>query len=372
VSINLDRRVRSAVSLSAATVKADAARRMFSLDCSALTWAVVDTGIDARHRAFRVADVPFSTRVTKTLDFTRLSPRELRQARASRDFVRIIDTLATVTPPRGEEEVDPYLPPHISHGTHVAGILAGALPAAGGRQGVDGICPNLNLWDLRVLSDDDTDRESRALMALQYVRAVNAESGADLAVVGVNLSIWTAYRPESFACGWTPICEEVRRVVRSGVVVVAAAGNTGFQADSTGGEAAGWGFTSIGITDPGNAEEAITVGATHRISPYRYGASYFSSKGPTADGREKPDLIAPGEGIVSALRDNGVGAMSGTSFAAPHVSGAAALLMARYPELVGQPERIKAILRTTATDLGRDRAFQGSGLLDVLRAIQSV
>ena len=64
--------------------------------------------------------------------------------------------------------------------------------------------------------------------------------------------------------------------------------------------------------------------------------------------------------------------MEGTSQAAPHVSGAAAMLMARHEELIGQPERIKQILCETATDLGRERDFQGHGLVDVLRAIQSV
>ena len=58
--------------------------------------------------------------------------------------------------------------------------------------------------------------------------------------------------------------------------------------------------------------------------------------------------------------------------AAPHVSGAAALLMARHRELVGQPRRIKEILAKSATDLGREPHFQGAGMLDVLRALQSV
>ena len=61
----------------------------------------------------------------------------------------------------------------------------------------------------------------------------------------------------------------------------------------------------------------------------------------------------------------------GTSQAAPHVSGAAAMLMARYPELIGKPDRIKRILCDNATDLNRERSFQGHGLLDVLRALQS-
>jgi serine protease AprX len=64
--------------------------------------------------------------------------------------------------------------------------------------------------------------------------------------------------------------------------------------------------------------------------------------------------------------------MDGTSMAAPHVSGAAALLMARHRELLGNPQRIKEILCRTATDLGREKYFQGSGMVDVLRALQSV
>jgi hypothetical protein len=58
--------------------------------------------------------------------------------------------------------------------------------------------------------------------------------------------------------------------------------------------------------------------------------------------------------------------------AAPHVSGAAALLMARHRELIGKPARVKQILCATATDLGREKSFQGAGMLDVLRALQSV
>ena len=95
-------------------------------------------------------------------------------------------------------------------------------------------------------------------------------------------------------------------------------------------------------------------------------------RGPTGDGRSKPDLVAPGEKITAPLPSEALGLKDGTSMAAPHVSGAAALLMARHDELVGQPARIKEILCTTATDLGRERYFQGAGMLDVLRALQSV
>ena len=86
----------------------------------------------------------------------------------------------------------------------------------------------------------------------------------------------------------------------------------------------------------------------------------------------KPDLVAPGEKIRGPTPDHGMAFKDGTSMAAPHVSGAAALLMARHSELIGRPDRIKEILCATATDLKRERHFQGAGLLDILRALQSV
>jgi subtilisin family serine protease len=176
----------------------------------------------------------------------------------------------------------------------------------------------------------------------------------------------------SYACGATPVCESCERLVAEGTVVVAAAGNLGQAIFQNTDNSTAQGFRMVNITDPGNAESVITVGATHRDRPHSYGVSYFSSKGPTGDGRVKPDLVAPGEKIISSVLDDGTDRMDGTSMAAPHVSGAAALLMARHQELIGKPARIKNILCKTATDLGRERYFQGCGLVDVLRAIQSI
>jgi len=142
--------------------------------------------------------------------------------------------------------------------------------------------------------------------------------------------------------------------------------------------------TYLELREP-HARLAITVGSTHREMPHVYGVSYFSSKGPTGDGRIKPDLIAPGEKIISCatgakLADavqvsNVCGEYiedSGTSMAAPHVSGAAAAFLSIRREFLGQPERVKEIFCSSATDLGRERSFQGHGLIDLMRAIQSI
>ena len=155
------------------------------------------------------------------------------------------------------------------------------------------------------------------------------------------------------------------------MVVVAAAGNHGYQNFETK-EGIYEGYAAFSITDPGNSDGVITVGATHRYWPHTYGVSFFSSRGPTGDGRLKPDLVAPGERIRAPILEAHCGDLDGTSMASPHVSGAAAMLMARYSELVGQPRRIKHILCESATNLDRERSFQGHGMLDVLRAFQSI
>ena len=233
--------------------------------------------------------------------------------------------------------------------------------------------------------------ESTAIIAaLQDIQKVN-RFGDKLKIHGVNLSVGYPIDPTWFACGQSPICVEVTRLVNSGVVVVAAAGNTGYGYNVDfvqGSVAAGQGQT---INDPGNTEVAITVGSTHRDMPHTYGVSYFSSKGPTGDGRGKPDLIAPGEKILSCAagkaRDKVMEKIktkpnmpsdvdyvedSGTSMAAAHVSGVIAAFLSVRPEFIGRPADVKRIFTSTATDLGRVTEFQGSGLVDLMRAIQSV
>jgi hypothetical protein len=403
----LNREAASAIYRSRQTVKADAAIQLFNISCDGLRWAVVDSGIDATHKAFGGNGDAAASRIERTYDFTRLkdllyssfeddkavaktlseagltpeqwSPirQDLQSRLASGRFFEW-DLLERVL--RVDHAAGAYRSPENQHGTHVAGIIAAdgrRPPKADAAEPVDGIpappevtgiCPDLQLYDLRVFDKDGAGDEFSILAALQFIRHLNANRDT-VTIHGVNMSFSLKHSADSYACGATPVCEECARLAGAGIVVVAAAGNRGYRTD----DVDGFGnYNDISITDPGNAEDVITVGSTHRQMPHKYGVSYFSSRGPTGDGRRKPDLLAPGEKIVSTIPGNKTAVLDGTSMAAPHVSGAAALLMARHRELIGQPRRIKEILCRTATDLERERSFQGAGLLDILRALQSV
>jgi serine protease AprX len=384
--------VRLHVDASCVTVKADAARRAFNAYGDRIVWAVVDTGVDATHPHFR----HYATLGDEVADL-------------HRDFT--VDDPAKGSP----------LTDAVGHGTHVAGIIAGAVepwkledkdhrtvhavetrfnpanprePMSVPRDVDDlellaGIAPRARLVSLKALKAGGTvdDRVNRVIAALAYVRKVNGEGADGMRIHGVNLSIGYEFDPEWFACGRSPLCTEVDKLVRSGVVVVVAAGNSGYGTLGVAGAAPRTFGLGMTINDPGNAERAITVGSTHRDAPHTYGVSFFSSKGPTGDGRCKPDLLAPGERITSCAAGAKLDAIaggddvgdtavyvedSGTSMAAPHVSGAAAALLSVRREFIGDPDKVKEILVGSATSLGRSTDFQGKGLLDLMRALQSV
>lgn len=371
-----DFEVSASINKSVATVKADAAQNSFSAWGAGITWAVMDSGIKNDHPHFEK-----HKNVDKTLAW-------------HKDFT--VDGAGPFEDENG-------------HGTHVAGIIAGEWrvppdapkntrrPLAVSRylkqgtedieyqqtqlDGISGMAPRCKLVSLRVLDENGKGAVSNLIAAIDHVQEINGQ-GRRLLIHGVNMSLGYNFEPEWFACGQSPLCVEVDRLVKTGVVVVVAAGNTGYGTlkSTIGATSAGMALT---INDPGNSDLAITVGSTHRDMPHVYGVSYFSSKGPTGDGRLKPDLVAPGEKIISCatgtLKEEGAKNQacdyvetSGTSMAAPHVSGVIAAFLSVRTEFIGKAERVKDIFVSTATDLRRDRYFQGSGLVDLMRAIQSV
>jgi subtilisin family serine protease len=382
--------VHPLIDTSCATVKADAARRSFDATGRGITWAVLDSGIDAHHHHFH-----------------RYETLKGDVAGLHRDFTK-----------PGEATLGDALVDNFGHGTHVAGIIAGGLPARMPRgsslrvvervfdparpdtprvqdrtvsrpEVLAGMARETKLVSLKVLDDRGNGQSMNVLRALEYVRKDVNGYGKLLRIHGVNLSLGYEFDPKWFACGQSPICAEVDRLVRSGVVVVVAAGNTGYGSLTSLARQTNVGLTMT-INDPGNAALAITVGATHRDMPHTYGVSYFSSKGPTGDGRLKPDLVAPGERITSCAAGKALASAypdgkaptpakvaayvedSGTSMAAPHVSGAVANLLSIRREFIGRPEEVKRVFCESATSLGRERYFQGHGLVDLMRAIQAI
>jgi hypothetical protein len=404
--ISMNRTASSAIARSVLAVKGDAARTLFAVDCKDIAWAVIDSGIDRTHPAF-INTAGDHHRVHTTFDFTQLrhivslsntkpalrkaNLERLRQARRAlpEGADAILKELAEdARAGRGTNwklveamvVLDGDEPPLSDHGTHVAGIIganktgaenaakrANQAPLEGCQ---NGMCPDITLYDFRVLAPDLPDTEFAVVAALQYIRYLN-DRHRFMTIHGVNLSLSIRHDVRNYACGLTPVCLECEQLVENGIVVVAAAGNLGYHSFETR-NGSYEGYAALSVTDPGNAEGVITVGSTHRYSPHTYGVSFFSRRGPTGDGRPKPDLVAPGERICGPLPGPEWGDLDGTSMAAPHVSGAAAMLMARYSELIGEPRRIKRILCESATDLGRERSFQGHGMLDVLRAFQSI
>jgi len=383
---------------SVSTVKADAAVRSYAATGDGICWAVIDSGIDGAHPHFGGDKNP------KVQTLTHPTVADLH-----RDFT------GPDHPTR--ESRDTALRDLYGHGTHVAGIIAGGWNAGqtdtfrifehvfvsdpgeaegakvvsmqertlGSTGHVRGVAPLCKLVSLKVLDDNGAGRASDVIRAMQYIREeVNGDPKL-LRIQGLNLSIGYEFDAEMFACGQSPLCLEVDRLVKTGVVVVVAAGNTGYGKVAALSRASKMSLSNS-INDPGNSVLAITVGATHRDSPHMYGVSYFSSKGPTGDGRLKPDLVAPGERITSCASGrylvSGGGDIpddlpayiddTGTSMAAPHVSGAIAAFLSIRREFILRPEEVKRIFMSTATTLGRERYFEGQGLIDLMRAIQSV
>ncbi|SDW69524.1 Subtilase family protein [Nitrosomonas eutropha] len=321
-----------------------------------IAWAVLDTGIAANHPHFKA-----HSNVIAQWDCTGSgSPRQLKPGDS------------------GFGTLDGN-----GHGTHVAAIIAGGLTLprdAKDPTSIDqqGMAPEAKLYGFKVLKDSGSGEDAFIIKALDTIAELNERAGK-LIIHGVNLSLGGNFDPSVFGCGHTPLCQELRRLWRQGVLVCLAAGNEGYALlDSVNGVISANMDLSIG--DPANLEEAIAVGSVHKTNPHTYGISYFSSRGPTADGRMKPDLVAPGENILSARHQwpkgkltvrNAYVEMSGTSMATPHVSGLLAAFLSARREFIGYPDRVKALLLQHCTDLARDPYIQGKGIPNLVKMIMN-
>lgn len=255
---------------------------------------------------------------------------------------------------------------YYGHGSHVAGIIGGS----GSRshcsscvRNLQGIAPGVNFIDLRVLDQNGAGTDSNVIAAIN--KAISLKSTYNIRVINLSLG-----RPVYESYTKDPLCQAVEAAWKAGIVVVVAAGNNG--RDNSQGNS-GYGT----ITAPGNDPYVITVGAMRTMgTPSRSDdlVASYSSKGPTViDHIVKPDIVAPGNQVVSLYSSTGTlysnypgnmvpmdyfmsgagsGAsnlyyrLSGTSMATPVVSGAVALLLQAKPLLT--PDQVKAKLMVSA------------------------
>ena len=293
------------------------------------------------------------------------------------------------------------------HGTHVAGIIAGnGTNSAGSNYFYHflGIAPGVNIINLRVLDQNGAGTDSQVIQAIQT--AISLKSTYNIRIINLSLGrgAFESYKLD-------PLCQAVEQAWKAGIVVVVAAGNDGRNNSAL---TNGYGT----INSPGIDPYVFTVGAMNTMgTPSRTDdvpASY-SSKGPTLwDQVVKPDLVAPGNLVVSTYADgltlaqenplnpipnslyqvngnstssNTYFILSGTSMATPMVSGAVALMLQQNPALT--PDQVKARLMltafknlipaATATDqvtrqtysLQADIFTVGAGYLDIQAALAS-
>ncbi|SES95609.1 S8 family serine peptidase [Nonomuraea wenchangensis] len=229
------------------------------------------------------------------------------------------------------------------HGTHVASIITGSGAASGGTY--KGVAPGVKLVVGKVLDDSGSGSWSDVVEGMQWA------AGSGARIVSMSLG-------GEATDGTDPVSQALDSLTaETGALFVVAAGNVGAP-------------ESVGT--PGAALSALTVAATDlddKLAP-------FSSRGPRIDGALKPDIAAPGVNIVAARAagtsmgdpaGDSYTAASGTSMAAPHVSGAAAILAQRHPDW--RAAELKAALMSTVKEVGGTVYERGAGRLDLANAL---
>jgi len=300
--VDEDRPVHAFLDRSVPQVRGDLVRNLLHGTGRGVRVGIVDTGIDYHHAAFGGAFGP-GTRVAGGDDLV-------------------------------HNDGDPM--DDNGHGTHVAGIVAGN----GG--GVVGMAVEATLYAYKVLNEQGGGYSSDVIAGLERCADPdqNPTTNDRLDVVNLSLGAYGGDPDDAFAGA-------VDALDALGTTVVVAAGNFGAP------------FT---IGDPAIARSALAVGATMRADT----TAPFSSRGPGPDLAPRPDLVAPGDEIVSAALGGGKIAMSGTSMATPHVAGAAALVIQLHPDWTH--DEVRAALVGAAVNLGRSILEQGAGRLDAYAA----
>jgi len=226
------------------------------------------------------------------------------------------------------------------HGTICAGI-------------VKAVAPNVKIYAMKVLDENGESEEGfEVISAIEEAVDPNRDGDySDQFIDVISLSLGSA---EPGDPDWR-ICKAVDNAFNAGIVVVASAGNNGYDGPGS-------------IRAPGCAINSICVGATDKDD----NIAYFSSQGPVVwDNKTKemvkPDVVAPGLNINSTYLDNGtISSVQGTSFSTPFVSGMAALLLQAFP--LWEPNDVKNAIKESAIDLGFDENIQGTGRIDVINA----
>ncbi len=349
ISIHDDRPTGQHLNRAAVTVGARAVRRQYGYDGAGVGVAVIDSGITSLHDDLSYHGTNSQVRV---VDGQRTSA-----------FVDFVNGLTTAYDDNG-------------HGTHVSGIIAGnGYDSYGARAG---IAPAAHIVSLKVLDQDGRGVISDVIAAFEWAVANRVAHNIRVINLSVGAKVTESYLTD-------PLTLAAKRAVDAGIVVVTAAGNLGKKAN---------GKVQYGsITAPGNAPWVLTVGASSTEGTvFRQDdkiASY-SSRGPTAiDYEAKPDIVAPGTGMVSlvhpssefyrtksayllnGIRDPGYKpylSLSGTSMASPVVAGTVALMIQANPKLT--PNLVKAVLQYTAQEYQYDALTQGAGFLNTQGAVQ--